>query len=736
MSRIFPFTDWSTSSSFDIGQSPSGSWYIFTDPQGIHHCDFRVRIADCFNKDTLFILNWVCLVLHAIALVAGVSLWLLRRKDGIRSLFMASRQRRSDRSAKVVLEPPLAARQNINVRAWLDRQSHAKSSGQLQSGKSLVKSNHVKSVPGHGKTSAMGREEGIASSSQQRLYPPSPLQIPKHGSSTHKPSPLHQSSYVSYDHQNSSLGRPPIISVETSAPREAEALPKKSERIASASSGSGSNGNFWSGRRRRYRGGWKRRFLSWRPKSVEDYLIWTNLYFFLRIFNILITIYWNTAPDVLLHWFHDLCFEAGYVGLTLYLIGTVYSTPAFFIVALPSSPASPSSSATLATAEQYGDHPKATLMPSPSSYARVPSSPPKLSTTFSCQPFNLTTPFPAPTVSQIAYENNLSTRKKLFTLALGSHYIVWGVVWCFVLALAFAYFGSKLVKILNQHLQELRADHEWGASGNGDLGSHGSVGRASAIVIREATANIRRLELGAIRITGMKWSNMMIMFTFSAILTYYGFARVQFHTQSPLWWQYAVFCIAYYHPPLLILLIHFYIVLGSVPIEVEDDEDEDDDDSIDIPLHLEAPQAAMTRSSPTLASPRSRRSPPLSAAILEEEGEEEDDDVGLQKIRNGVTISTRPPPPVVVPEAVVTDAYAGGWRVRSSTGSTPSPRLEGERRESDERRGSGERGLERRGSGDAVRKGSEGEESLGSVVGRKSVGNGPRVLRFADEVVG
>ncbi|KAJ3206220.1 hypothetical protein HDU67_008307 [Dinochytrium kinnereticum] len=398
-----------------------------------------------------------------------------------------------------------------------------------------------------------------------------------------------------------------------------------------------------------------------------------------------------------------------------------------------------------------------------------------------------------------AAQANLEMRQSAFNLTIGVHYIIWGGFWSVALALAFAYFGSKLVRILKLHLHELRIDHEIrkasviaassgsGSSGGaraGDVGglgvsagsgsgSYGS-GRASGIIIREATANIRRLELAVIRITGMKWTNMVIMMIFSILLAYYGVVRVQFHTTMPIWWhkfhssKTMLVCVTKIRMP------KFYIILGSVPIEVEEDDEDDDEedetpkasrtglssiglDSIHNPstiglesIHSVRQSITLDRRSRSLKTPLSptpdqldtprltasedfthrpsissinsfqrgrRPSPPIAASLPTLYQEDEEDDVGLQKLRNGIIISSAGNSD----EEVEGVFYSGGWKVSHNSvleeglrkGSLDRARLPGTQ-------------VERRGSGDT---GSD----LDSAGGRKERNGSTRVLRFADD---
>ncbi|KAJ3106528.1 hypothetical protein HDU97_006121 [Phlyctochytrium planicorne] len=550
-------------------------------------------------------------------------------------------------------------------------------------------------------------------------------------------------------------------------------------------------------RLKRQRMSFKRRFLSWRPKSVEDYVFWTTLFFFVRIISSTLSIVGSALPDVLLHFIHDITFEIGFTGLALYLIGTVYSTPAFYIVSLPNRFAT--SRTVWRPSEGYTNALGMTLCIGPvlvnfGVVYTLLSAKSHLPAALSPLP-----PLPSP------YDPNdpiTISNRNVFQTAINVQYMLWGGVWCLALSLAFLYFGSKLVRILKMHLAELRADHEVrkasvGVSGSGGSGAGGSrqrsglgglnasagdstSGRGSedvggaqnkvsgtfgssgggmgSFAIREATANIRRLELGVIRITGMKWTNMVIMFLFSVILIYYGAQRVQFHTSSPDWWQYFVYCAAYFNPPILVLLTHFYIILGSVPIEVEPETDESDDgdndsdtESIhtpppqlkyphaqlhlqDIPLTPIRPSLSLSPPSPAVvaSAPNSVTLSPIHV-VHEEEEEEEEEDVGLQKMRNGVMIVSDDEGDV---EGEL-EVYEGGWRISedvrrgSVTGEVRRGSAAGSAVGSSG--GSSVGGGDRRGSGSDVRRGSSvgGLDVRPRVVAEREEIERKRTLRFA-----
>ncbi|KAJ3290310.1 hypothetical protein HDU76_007408 [Blyttiomyces sp. JEL0837] len=276
---------------------------------------------------------------------------------------------------------------------------------------------------------------------------------------------------------------------------------------------------------------------SLRPRPIEQYLLWVSFYFVFKIINGYQILNEWTTNIVVMEFLQDIGYHFGFIAMLAYLVGLIYATPRLYITT---------------TGRING---RKSWHPSPliinlSSIILIIGPLILLSTTLTIFSLN-------------------STSEKALLIEI--YHIGWSLS-CFVLFCGFMGFGSRMVKVLRNHLEELQVELD-GLKGRKVSIPPLPLPPARSLIqsrrLQSLETHIRRLEFGIMRLNGMKWVNSFILFLYAGITMGYGILRVKIIVHESMWVQYCLVIMAYFGPTVLVMASCFFIIIGSVPIRIQ-----------------------------------------------------------------------------------------------------------------------------------------------------------------------
>ncbi|KAJ3331081.1 hypothetical protein HDU76_004123 [Blyttiomyces sp. JEL0837] len=308
---------------------------------------------------------------------------------------------------------------------------------------------------------------------------------------------------------------------------------------------SGSNGqsnagwNNPSGKRRR-----RNWLLRYRPRPVENFLLWASIFLVLRIVHSFVVLYDWIDDEMTREWSHDIAWQFGFMAIATYWIGVLYMTPRLYLT----------QTGTIKGHRTWHPSPiQVTVLHLIFCLGPIVSS--IISIVILQYQFkSLTSATPAVPTSIPKDVSTLS--KEPAHISIMSHYIMWST-WDSLIVIAFAVFGSKLCGVLLAHRQALKHEID-----NNPINSNNSAGvmRNNQLMVQ-----LKRIDMALLRIFGLKWANMIVMANFALAVCCYGVFRVRILVKGGLWAQYTVFGICYFSGAILILAVQAIVLLGSPP---------------------------------------------------------------------------------------------------------------------------------------------------------------------------
>ncbi|KAJ3331078.1 hypothetical protein HDU76_004120 [Blyttiomyces sp. JEL0837] len=268
-------------------------------------------------------------------------------------------------------------------------------------------------------------------------------------------------------------------------------------------------------------------------------------------------------------------FLTGFIALATYLIGVVFMTSRLYT---PLSLRPKSSHQTTHRRNNY-------WTPSPFQL--------NLLNLILCLGPPTTTTITIITLGTFTYNTTISQYPRSASeLTISAHYIIWSI-WCLILTVAFSIFGSKLIKVLKHHQKTLKSQIDQRKQQHNGYVNMGTRGVGMSIDYK-LKSELKRLELGILRIWGLMIVNLSILVIFAVVLSYFGGFRVEVLKGN-----------------------RAFISIGEVPSTVttfDHDQDQIGTTSTDTLYHQTQVSVPTTSPwTPTASSPHSTYPPPVSS---------------------------------------------------------------------------------------------------------------------------